>query len=234
MSYIFSFLNWFFGVLALIFCIVSMTQLGGLLSGLAMLFISFLLIPPIKVATADFLKITFKPSIKFLLIFILFILFVVFFPSSPDSNVPESTPVPVQEDSKPEMAKETIHKIGDEVTVGYMSYKVTGIEWKHSVGPESFGAKADARYLLVKITVKNNDTKARQVEDLKIYDENGSEYESSSDSIYLGDKNFFLQSLNPSVKKSGILLYDVPPNHHYKLKATGGYFSSEEVEVQLN
>ncbi len=126
------------------------------------------------------------------------------------------------------------YKIGESFHAGYTQYLVKGIQWKNRIGNEYFGANADGRYLLVGVQVKNADREERMIPPFKLLDENGSEYEESSDKMYLGAEAPLLKSLNPGVQKKLTLLFDVPAEHHYTLQASGGYWSSDKATVKLN
>ena len=43
-----------------------------------------------------------------------------------------------------------------------------------------------------------------------------------------------LESLNPSVKTQGFIVFDVPTNHKYKLKVSGGYWSGEDALIEIS
>jgi hypothetical protein len=91
----------------------------------------------------------------------------------------------------------------------------------------------DATYLFVELTVRNDDKQARTIAPFKLVDENGSEYETSSKAWSVDGGIGILHSLNPSVSKKGYIVFDVPRGKRYKLKITGGYWSSDEALVDL-
>jgi len=85
---------------------------------------------------------------------------------------------------------------------------------------------------LVSITVRNNDTKARQIPPIKLVDEYGAEYQTSS-KLGLDNAIGILDSLNPDVTKRGNILFDVPKYRKYKLQLDGGFWSAEKQTVEL-
>ena len=88
-------------------------------------------------------------------------------------------------------------------------------------------------FLFVKLTVRNDDKKARTIPPFKLIDENGAEYETSSKGWSVDGSIGALDSLNPGVQKDGTILFDVPQSHTYKLKLSGGYWSDDEAFVKL-
>jgi Domain of unknown function (DUF4352) len=128
---------------------------------------------------------------------------------------------------------EASHYIGDAFKTGYMLYQVDSIQWRKRIGNEYFGDEADARYLLVHIQIKNEDKETRLIPPFKLIDESGATYEESVDRIGLKG-GLLLKKLNPGVSTKATLLFDVPPNHHYKLQVDGGYWSNDKALVVLN
>ena len=55
-------------------------------------------------------------------------------------------------------------KVGDQVEAGKFSYKVQSTRFRKSVGNEFMREKADGIFLLVKLSVINNDTKQRMLD----------------------------------------------------------------------
>lgn len=162
-------------------------------------------------------------------------------PTSANSMVDTSTTVSSKPyfDDTPSSSSETTsssntHAIGEQFQVGYTQYKVLSKKWQQQLGNGYFGSTADGRYLLVRVQVKNLDREERLVPQFTLVDETGAEYKESSDSMYLGKEAPLLKSLNPSVQTKLTALFDVPPEHHYTLKLSGGYWSGDEALVPLN
>lgn len=121
----------------------------------------------------------------------------------------------------------------DNVFVGYMAYVVTGAEWSQSLSANEYlDQRPNAAYLKVRLAARNDDTTARMVPPFKLVDERGAEYESTSKAWVRSD-SFDLETLNPSVTKQGIVIFDVPPDRQYRLKVSGGYWSGEYAYIRL-
>ena len=133
-----------------------------------------------------------------------------------------------------EKARQTVHRIGDTVHVGYMSYVVWRAGWSDRLSDNAFlDQRPDASFLFVKLTVRNNDKQARTIPPLKLVDEDGAEYETSSKAWAVRNGIGLLASLNPGVSKQGLVVFDVPRNHSYKLRLSGGYWSRDVAYVSL-
>jgi hypothetical protein len=135
-------------------------------------------------------------------------------------------------DEQPKAA--TVSKEGDNVHVGYMTYAVWQSWWSNRLSDNQFlDQRPNAAYLFVELTVRNNDKQARTVPPLELIDENDAEYEASSNGWAVKGAIDILESLNPSVSKQGFVVFDVPKDRKYRLKLSGGYWSSEDAYVQL-
>ena len=136
--------------------------------------------------------------------------------------------------SFPKKSLETYNE-GDNIKTGNISYNVSNSRWASSIGYNKFNfAKPDARFLLVNVSVKNEDKEARNIPAFTLLDENGAEYETSKENhIRQGTLNL-LDALNPGVSKTGMVIFDVPESNKYKLKASGEYGSGKEALITLN
>ncbi len=124
---------------------------------------------------------------------------------------------------------------GQTVSIGYTSYAVWKSWWSLTLTDNNYTNEyPDAMYLFVKLTIRNDDNEARTIPPFKLIDENGAEYEKSNKSWRVDNAIGSLDSLNPGVKKQGVLIFDVPHNHTYKLIVSGGYWSNEKAFIRLN
>ncbi|MDL1982250.1 MAG: DUF4352 domain-containing protein [Deltaproteobacteria bacterium] len=122
----------------------------------------------------------------------------------------------------------------ERVHIGYISYVVRRSWWSNRFSDNQFiNQEPDAKFLFVELTVRNNDKKARSIAPFTLIDEKGAEYETSNKAWAVEGSIGVLTSLNPNIKKQGFIVFDVPTEHRYKLKVSGGYWSSEDAFVQL-
>lgn len=126
------------------------------------------------------------------------------------------------------------YKVGDTAHVGYTSYAVWKVFYKNRLSDNQYLNQApDAEYLFIDLTVRNDDKKARIIAPFKLVDENGAEYETSSNAWSVDGSIGIIHSLNPGVEKRGYIVFDVPRGKHYKLKISGGYWSKDIALVDL-
>lgn len=152
--------------------------------------------------------------------------------SNKSTTSSSAKPTVSQTKSKPETK---IFKEGETANIGYTSYAVWRSCWSNRLSDNQFlDQKPDAKFLFVELTVRNDDKKARSIAPFKLIDENNAEYEASSKAWAVEGSIGVLTSLNPSVEKQGFIVFDVPTGHTYKLKLSGGYWSSENAFVQLS
>lgn len=131
-----------------------------------------------------------------------------------------------------------IYKEGNTVSIGYTSYLILKSYWETQLSDNLFLdqlSKPDAMFLFVELIVKNDDTKARMIPPFKLIDENGAEYETSSKSeILVKEAIKIMDTLNPDVQKHGYIVFDIPQNHKYKLKISGGIWSGKSALIELS
>jgi hypothetical protein len=126
------------------------------------------------------------------------------------------------------------HKEGDQFLVGYTGYAVWRSWWSTRLTTNRFlNQPPNAKYLFVALSVLNNDTKARDVPPFKLVDEQGAEYDADARGYMLPGSIGLIETLNPSVSKLGFVVFDVPPDKHYRLKLSGGFWSAEDAFVIL-
>ena len=161
---------------------------------------------------------------------IVFIIAVAVFSYHTIDNTQQVTASQSQNTSQVSAQEGRLYQIGESFKLGYFRYTVKGIQWRTK---DPMGTQADSRFIVIKMQVKNEDKQSRMIEDFKLEDENGSTYEDSPSQIWFQGGNF-LKSLNPGVTTNIVLVYDVPPKHHYNLLLTGGYWSTDSIKVKLN
>ena len=126
------------------------------------------------------------------------------------------------------------HKEGDIVDVGYTTYAVWRSWWSTKLSDNQFlNQSPNAAYLFVELTVRNDDKKPRMVPPIRLIDENGAEYDASSNGYMVDGAIGILETLNPSVKTRGFIVFDVPKNRKFRMKLSGGYWSAADAYVQL-
>jgi hypothetical protein len=126
-------------------------------------------------------------------------------------------------------------KQGDTFRVGSFSYIVDRAQWLNSVGSHAmFRQSPDAKFLAVLVIAKNVDNTPRTIPPFYLVDDKGAEHEVSPHWLFVEKPIGVLDTINPSVQKEGIVLFDVPEGRQYKLKVSGGYWSSGQAFVELN
>jgi hypothetical protein len=131
-----------------------------------------------------------------------------------------------------EPVKVTENKIGDTVSVGYWTYVCNGASWRQSIGSEYSRQIPDAEFLVVDLTILNNDKTASVLAPLKLVDEQGREYDESSKRMFMDSSFGLLKTLNPGVSSHGYAIFDVP-HSKYALRVSGGFGSGESQSIAL-
>lgn len=132
------------------------------------------------------------------------------------------------------------YKVGMDIPVGKFVYNVKSVKFAKRVGNSMAGKTADGVFLVVGMTVLNNDTEARTLDGslFKIKDATGTEFEHSNAGqtalMMSGVETIFLKQCQPKIPTSGILVFEVPDkNSPYTLELSGGYWSGKRAQVPL-
>jgi hypothetical protein len=145
------------------------------------------------------------------------------------SSATDTASAPAEVSNQPQL-----FNIGDAVRVGYWSYKVNGIQWTPIlVESEDMYERPDATFLVVDLSVRNEDSTASVLPPLNLVNASGQKFdESSAGSLMQG---FFgpLKQLNPTVASRGFIVFDVPRGD-YRLVLSGGITSTAAAQVDLS
>jgi hypothetical protein len=126
------------------------------------------------------------------------------------------------------------YAIGQQFSVGYWTYRCNGANWQPFIG-SGFGSveRPDAAFLVLDLTVRNDDRTSSTLPPLKLVDPQGREFDESSKGIFLEGSFGALKQLNPGVSSRGLVVFDVP-HGEYMLKVSGGFESGKDALVDLS
>lgn len=135
---------------------------------------------------------------------------------------------------QPDYEAPKMKNIGDAITVGYFTYKVNNITYRESIGAPYFRKTADGIYLVVDLTITNNDRETRTLDNsmFSLYDNYGYEYECSDDVLVaMTSENkelIFIKKFPPRIPKNSQVVFEVPNSKAlYKLKISGGFWTNK-------
>jgi TonB family protein len=130
-------------------------------------------------------------------------------------------------------AQQQVHAANEAVNVGYWTYRCNGAAWRDVISTGFDVVRPDARFLVVDVSLVNNDKSESYRAPMKLIDGEGREFSESSESFELPNSLSALKSLNPSVATRGLVLFDIPPTGTYRLQVSGGFTSDEKVLIEL-
>jgi hypothetical protein len=107
-----------------------------------------------------------------------------------------------------------VANVGDKLTLKGTTYQVTDVSTAESLGSSFTKTEANGVFVVVDLTLQNEENEPATVleENLKLIGGNDSEYSTSTDAALAIDDAFvILEEIQPGVKQSGKLVYDVPP-----------------------
>lgn len=145
------------------------------------------------------------------------------------AKIPTDSSQPSPPENQP-----TTYKIGQTFSVGYWSYLCHNAYWTPVLGFNPYSMeRANADFVVVDITARNDDTSSSTLPTFQLVDEAGRTYDESSAGML--NEGFFspLEQLNPGVSKRGNIAFDVPSDRRYYLLLSGGIESGKRAIVIL-
>ncbi|WP_075980352.1 DUF4352 domain-containing protein [Bacillus massilinigeriensis] len=162
-----------------------------------------------------------------------------------DDDDQKTAPATNKKDKTEEKA-EKAYGIGDQVKVGDMQYKVNSKDTATQVGPSALPEKANGRFIIINVDVKNNGNEAVTVDSSFFKLKRGDKtYEAdaaaslSANQSESGDiqNSFLVQQLNPDSEMSGKVVFDVAPDiakaNNLQLQVQTGAFGTETEVINL-
>lgn len=108
---------------------------------------------------------------------------------------------------------ETPAQKGEIFKIGKWEYRILDIWWHREAASDN----PDGGFLMFRLRVSHKEKSASPIPKLKLIDEDEIEYEQEGKIFYLEDQTNFWNDLNPKVKKTGIIVFNVPKDQTYKL-----------------
>jgi hypothetical protein len=133
------------------------------------------------------------------------------------------------------------YSIGDEVNVGKLSYIIKDVEEKKSLSSVLGNKTTEGKFVVVELTVKNNDNESRTADTnmFKIMTPDGKEFSADGTlDMYVnkaGD-GFFLEQFNPHISRTGKVVFELPAEaEEYSLRVSSGlgWKGGEYEEIKL-
>jgi hypothetical protein len=126
------------------------------------------------------------------------------------------------------------YMIGQQFSVGYWHYICNRAYWTPILASSPYSMeRANADFVVVDLTIRNDDTSASARPPLHLTDEKGRTYDESTAGMMSSGFFSVLETLNPGVSKRGSIAFDVPPDRQYFLIASGGMESDKTAIVLL-
>ncbi len=143
-------------------------------------------------------------------------------PSTPSPSTPPQTSAPT-----------VTYKIGDTVNVDDLEFTLLDVYNTKQIGSEYLGAKTENNYVVVKVKVKNNESKEISLTSSNFHLFNGkSEYEPNSAAIYLGEGDanpfYILEEIGSGLSKTISIVYETPEEYSEDWYIQFSYFISKE------
>lgn len=181
---------------------------------------------------------------------------------TPEKEISQPSSSETKEESKPKTEKTTKketkktkenkqeekeYKIGEDVKVGDVLYKINSKETADSVGSEFLNSNPNEKYLILDVTIKNEGKKAITIANdfIKIYK---GETEFESDFAATGYANmqkeggsvtdFMYQKLNPESSITGKVVFDIPESvindPQTQIQVQTGAWGTQTQKIKLN
>ena len=248
-------IKYIIGVLLILASIGGLME-GSTISALSLGLLGVLILPPVSEWMKNNFKFWTNKAVRYISYMILFGLFASTIetnlkqPSTVNNvSVPTATeqsknkpqePQQLEEVPTTEKNDEKIIGIGQPTEVGNFIYTVEKTNFRKSIGDEFLNQQADGIYLLVTLSIKNISNESRTLDNslFKLTDDNGTEYESSTDGStaleFSGGKSIFLKQCQPNITTKGTLVFEVPQKSEYNLHLSGGFWNGTTAVIRIN
>ncbi len=154
--------------------------------------------------------------------------------SGSDSETKQGTTDTLQSSVQGTTDSSQTYQLGQQFSVGYWTYDVHGAYWTPVLGSDLYTMnQANGEFVVVDVTVRNNDTSSSTLPPFQLADDEGRTYDESSAGSLSPGYFSVLESLNPGVSKRGEVAFDVPPGRQYVLVLSGGFESGKQAFVSL-
>ncbi|WP_160309619.1 DUF4352 domain-containing protein [Rubrobacter aplysinae] len=155
--------------------------------------------------------------------------------SDANSDQQESQQAPEQSQQDQQLAT-----IGDEVSVGEVSYTVTDAERVSRLeDPYGLDEPLTGNFMVLSFTFTNNSSEPVTVSDLGLYlyDGEGNRYETDSDAaFYLPDETalYMVDRVNPGLSRDVQTIYEIPPGAgDFELEVSSGFLGNDTARIDL-
>lgn len=161
-------------------------------------------------------------------------------PTAPKTEeVSQETPAKTEEVVVEEEAKPSITSIGEELKVGDVVFKVTGVTTSNKIGNDFLAVNSQGTFLVVDVEVRNEGAEALTVDSsFFTLSANGKTYESDSEAgIYANESaDFFLTGINPDLTLAGKVVFDVSDavlEAEQVINVQTGFWGTETGEIKI-
>jgi len=248
-------LGWVLGVM---FGMSGLTFIfeGSIKSGTALLLASLILLPPVNKFIKKEFNFELSKGVKIVAVIILFIIYAVsledgvFTPKysaktaepvkySPETTQPKTT-TPVTQTPEPSAPKveDKIYSMNQDIKVDYLTYRVTRAETFIEMGSSMFKKKTNGKFVKVYLEILNNAQETKQIftPRFTIEDNQGRMYDRlSDDMMYIADYLELGKSLQPGLKTSGAIVFEMPTDStNLKLIIKGDWLSTSQVKIAIS
>ncbi len=149
------------------------------------------------------------------------------------------TPSSDQQKSEPEKTVvQDIFSMNEDIRVDYLTYRITKAETFTEMGSSLIKKETNGKFVKVYLDVLNDAKETKQIftPRFKIVDGQGRNYDRlSDDMMYISDAIEFGEQLQPGLKVSGAIVFEMPKDSvNLQLIITGDWLSTSSIKINLN
>lgn len=142
----------------------------------------------------------------------------------------QTTPAPAAEETK-------AYFVGDRVVSGDIAYTITNVQTSPTLSNEYQSTSADGIFVILDMDIENigKETNTMTSNYIMLVDDQARVFESDSDSwMYIdNDNNILMKQLQPGLKTTGRIIFDVPVGGIYGAVVTGSIWGGNEQVIVL-
>ena len=133
-----------------------------------------------------------------------------------------------------EAPRKQLFRMNEIVIVDGLGYTVTDAIWSQQLTDNEFlDTPPRASYLILQLGIVNANNEPYMRPPVLLIDENGTEYGPSANNWVAESSMAPMEMLNPEVPVIGTIAFDVPRNHRYRLRVSGGVLSQTTADIAI-
>ena len=136
--------------------------------------------------------------------------------------------------SRPVPPDARLHRMGERVSLGALTYNVFDDQWKVQLGQDTAVRVPKDRFFLVRLSVVNGGSSDLMIPAMALVDDAGHTYGELTNGEGVPDWTGYLRKVRPAETLQGNVVFDVPPKHYRLRVADESGQNTRDIDIPLN